>query len=265
MTGVERRPRSDSSLQHGVPRVAPGTLLAQSIGGGITVGPKEGRTLFFGRQAEEVHVCVGGDDLGVSRMHGVLHYERGQWWARNVGRRPLRLPSGDVYTNADPVPLREGYTAMFVAGHNERQHLLEIFVVGADGDRPRPRHDDRTHSPSIWPLGSQELLAVIVLGQRYLRHEPHPQPLTWVETARTLSQLDPGGGWTPKSTEHRVGRIRERMRAGGVAGLVSEEVSQPIGNQLNDNMLRELVRSATLVPTDLARLDAWADGETELR
>jgi hypothetical protein len=40
---------------------------------------------------------------------------------------------------------------------------------------------------------------------------------------------------------------------------VASEVSRPIGNQLNDHLIRELIRSATLVPTDLQRLDDWAE------
>lgn len=33
-----------------------------------------------------------------------------------------------------------------------------------------------------------------------------------------------------------------------------------MGNQLNDNLVRELIRTGTLTPTDLHRLDAWAEG-----
>jgi hypothetical protein len=40
---------------------------------------------------------------------------------------------------------------------------------------------------------------------------------------------------------------------------VAKEVAQPIGNQLNDNLLRELLRTGTLTPADLALLDDWAD------
>lgn len=38
-----------------------------------------------------------------------------------------------------------------------------------------------------------------------------------------------------------------------------EEVGEPVGNTLNDNLLTELVQSTTLVPPDLALLD----GEVE--
>jgi hypothetical protein len=40
-----------------------------------------------------------------------------------------------------------------------------------------------------------------------------------------------------------------------VPGLTREEVGEPVGNALNDNLIRELVLSTTLVPPDLALLD----------
>jgi hypothetical protein len=235
------------------------TLIAQSIGGGITLSAREGRTVLFGRQADEVHVCVGADDQGVSRKHGAITFERGKWRVHNTGRRPVHLPSGALYPNAEPVPLAEGYTALFVAGTGERRHLLELYVVGPDGASPRPRHDDGTHSPSVWPLSPAERLVLTVLGQRYLRNEPNPQPLSRHEAAAELRAIDPDGGWTYKTVEHRATDVRMRLSARGVTGLTAKEVPTPIGNQLNHNLLRELLRSSTLGPMDLARLDEWAD------
>jgi hypothetical protein len=235
------------------------TLIAQSIGGGITLGPQEGRTVLFGRQADEVHVCVGADDQGVSRKHGAITFEGGRWHVHNTGRRPMHLPSGSLYPNAEPVPLAGGYTALFVSGSGQRRHLLELYVVGEDGASPRPRHDDGTHSPTAWPLSSTERLALTVLGQRYLRNEPNPQPLTRHEAAAELRAIDPDGRWTYKTVEHRAKAVRARLSARGVAGLTAKEAPSPIGNQLNDNLVRELLRSSTLGPDDLARLDDWAD------
>lgn len=40
-----------------------------------------------------------------------------------------------------------------------------------------------------------------------------------------------------------------------MAGLTKAEVGEPVGNALNDNLLRELVLSTTLVPPDLGLLD----------
>jgi len=257
MTGVEVQPGTHESLVRGVPPVVPGTLVAQSIEGGITVAPKSGRMILFGRDAREVHICTGGDDLGISRKHGALTCEDGHWLVRNLGRRPIRLPSGDLFTNGDPVPLAEGYTPLFVNGSRDRQHLLELYVVGPDGNRPRARHGAHTVVPSIWPLDPDELLALVVLGQRYLRHEPNPQPLSWQDAADELAQLDPGRGWSTKTLQHVVGKVRTTLSTQGVYGLVRSEVTGPVGNQLNDNLVRELVRTSTIVPTDLARLDDW--------
>jgi hypothetical protein len=260
MAGLGRNRVPERSLMYGVTPAVPGTLVAQAIGSSITVGPRDGRVVFFGRQADEVHVCVGGDDQWVSKKHGRLEHICGRWTVRATGRRPLRLPTGELAAGADPVPLAEGYTPVFVLGGGNRQHLLEVYVVGSDGQRPAARHDHETMSPPVWPLTDSERLALIVLGQRYLRHEPSPQPLSWSEAAAMLAQLDPDGGWRTKSVEHRIVKVRQRLHRHGVFGLVASEVPRPIGNQLNDHLIRELIRSATLVPTDLHRLDDWADG-----
>jgi hypothetical protein len=95
-----------------------------------------------------------------------------------------------------------------------------------------------------------------VLGQRYLLHEPNPQPLTWRQAADQLGELQPPAAqWSAKRVEHLVGRVRARLSRAGVAGLTREEVSGPVGNALNHNLITELVRSTTLVPPDLRRLD----------
>jgi hypothetical protein len=40
----------------------------------------------------------------------------------------------------------------------------------------------------------------------------------------------------------------------GCFGLTREESGEPVGSALNDNLLRELLLSTTLVPPDLALL-----------
>ncbi|MGH3615530.1 MAG: FHA domain-containing protein [Pseudonocardia sp.] len=260
MTDVERHPAVHSGLAHRVMPTARGTLVAQAIGGGITIGPREGRTILFGRNAEEVHICVGADDRRVSRQHGVLTCRDDRWWVRNTGRSPIRLPARLLFTNEEPVPLAEGYTPLFVRGSNGREHLLEMYVVGPGGDRPHARHDDATHTPKIWALSDEEQIALIVLGQRYLLHEMSPQPLPWRQAADQLAELQPDAGWTIKRLEHMVVKVRARLSRGGVAGLTREEVPEPVGNLLNHNLIRALVLSGTLVPPDLTRLDAGGDG-----
>lgn len=257
MTGVPDRllPTSHASLAHGVPAAARATIFALSVAGGISVGPKEGRTLVFGRNRPEVHVCVGEDDPRVSREHGVLEHRGDRWWIRNTGRLPVRLPGGRLlFAEEEPVPLAEGYTPVFVRGSSHREHLLELFVTGADGGRPAARHRDATQQPVLWRLDDDERLVLVVLGQRYLLHEHRPQPLSWRQAADQLAELQPDAGWTPKRVEHAVTAIRTRMSRGGVPGLTREEVGEPVGNALNDNLIRELVLSTTLVPPDLEML-----------
>lgn len=249
-----------SSLALGVPPAAPGTIYALAIAGGIVFGPREGRKILFGRNKPEVHVCVGEDDRRVSRLHGQLMHEKNQWWVSNTGRLPIRLPGSRLlFTNEEPMPLTEGYTPMFVGGSSGREHLLELFVTGLDGEAPMSNHRDPTHPPKTWRLDPTERIALIVLGQRYLLHEARPQPLSWLQAANQLAQLQPDANWTTKRVEHLVVKVRTRLSKGGVAGLTREEMDEPIGNSLNHNLIRELLTSTTLVPPDLHLLNYGDD------
>ncbi|HEY3503079.1 MAG TPA: hypothetical protein VGN37_09910 [Actinocatenispora sp.] len=258
-SGQPLRPGHDS-LALGVPESVPGTIFALAVAGGIEMRPREGRTILFGRNADDVHVCVGGDDRGVSRQHGVLLREDGRWWVRNTGQMPIRLPDSRLlFHGEEPVPLTTGYSPLFVRGSRSRDHLLEVYVAEAAGDRPTPRHLDPTQPPRLWRLSPDERAVLTVLGQRYLRHESHPQPLTWRQAAATLTELYPDAGWTQKRVEHHVVAVRTRLSRDGLAGLTREEVGEPVGNALNDNLLRELLLSTTLIPPDLALLDRGTD------
>ncbi|TNC20466.1 FHA domain-containing protein [Amycolatopsis alkalitolerans] len=253
--GARLAPDHDS-LAFGVPGAAAGTIFALAIGGGITMGPREGRTLVFGRNRPDVHVCIGEDDRRVSRHQGELTHHADQWWVRSVGRIPLRLPGSRLlFPDDEPVPLATGYTPLFVRGSGRREHLMELFVAG-DGDRPpAARHDETTQAPKIWKLSATERLVLVVLAQRYLYHEAHPQPLTWRQAADHLGELRAGESWGPKKVEHLVAAVRARLSRQGVAGLTREEVGEPVGNSLNHNLLRELMETTTLVPPDLRVLD----------
>jgi hypothetical protein len=76
--------------------------------------------------------------------------------------------------------------------------------------------------------------------------------VTW--TAADQYRRLGAAGWTAKKIEHRVARVRDRLSRAGVRDLTREEVGEPVGNCLNDNLLKELVRSMTLVPEHLAVL-----------
>jgi hypothetical protein len=206
------------------------------------------------RNADEVHICIGGDDRRVSRRHGTLTCHNAHWWLRNTGCSPIGLASRLLFPGEEPIPLDHGYTPVFVPGSHGREHLLEVYVVGAAGERPSAQHAGHTIAPSVWPLSADERLVLVVLGQRYLLHEPNPHPLSWQQTAAQLAELQPAAGWTAKRAEHIVSRVRAQLSKAGVAGLTRDEVSGPVGNALNDNLLKELVRSSTLVPPDLERI-----------
>lgn len=244
---------SGGSLARGVPRSPPGTLFALAIAGGITVGPREGRTILFGRNRPEVHVCIGENDRRVSRNHGLLSCQGNQWWVSTAGRVPVRLPGSRMLFAGDkPVPLAEGYTPLFVRGSQAREHLLELYVAGQG---PAAHHAEPIQAPKRWELSPIERLVLVVLGRRYLLHEAYPQPLAWRQTADHLADLQPDAGWSPGKVEHLVVAVRARMSKAGVPGLTPEEVGEPLGNALNHNLLRELMESTSLVPPDLQLLD----------
>ncbi|WP_370949173.1 FHA domain-containing protein [Amycolatopsis sp. cg5] len=248
-------PSGHHSLAWGVPGVA-GTLHVLAVTGGITVGPREGRTILFGRNRPDVHVCVGENDRRISRHQGSLTHRDDQWWLSTSGRLPLRLPGSRLlFSEDEPLPLGPGYTPLFVRGSSGREHLLEVHVGTHDGDRPRTEHDAPTRPPHTWALSPSERLALIVLGQRYLLHEAYPNPLSWRQAAEYLNDLRPAEEWTHKKVEHLVVGVRTRLSRGGVAGLTREEVGEPVGNTLNHNLVRELMESTTLVPPDLGSLN----------
>jgi hypothetical protein len=252
----QRLPGSHDSLAFGVPHPTPGAIYALAIGGGFAARPREGRTVVFGRNKPEVHVCIGEDDRRVSRQHGLLTCQDGKWWVSNTGRLPIRLPGSQwLFSSEESLPLAAGYTPLFVPGTRGREHLLELYVAGDDGERPAPRPGDVTEPPRTWRLQSEERLALVVLGQRYLLHESDPQPLGRQQAADQLVELQPAAGWTARKVEHMATAVRTRLSKAGVPNLTREEIGEPVGNKLNDNLLRELLLSTTLVPPDLRLLE----------
>ncbi|RBM05685.1 hypothetical protein DEH69_27765 [Streptomyces sp. PT12] len=244
------------SLARGVPPSPSGTIHARTIGSDIAFRPREGRRITFGRNSGDVQVCIGGDDRRVSRRQGTLTRSERRWWLTNLGRLPIRLPDSMLlFTREAPVPLRTGYTPVFLRGSSGREHLLELYVTGEDAARPGPEPDDPTQPPRTWHLAADERLALIILARRYLLHEANPQPLTWLQAFHELNALQPDAGWTVPILQHLVEDVRRRLSADGVRGLTAAEVQQPVGNALNDNLIRELLMSTTIVPTDLAVLD----------
>lgn len=262
VSGVQLLPAGAASLAKGLPPAPPGTLFALTHRGGISVTPAAHFTVIFGRNEPEVHVCVGEDDLLVSRQHGLLRCDGTRWTLRNTGRIPIRFPGSQLLLSGHEEPLPVAYTPLFIRTAPDREHLLEVRVAGAPSAAPAPRYDQSTRIAASWDLAEREREVLVALGQRYLRHEAHPQPLSWRQVAEELGELQPNAGWTPKRVEHIAAAVRARLVGQDVRGLTREEVGEPVGNALNHNLLLELLLSATLVPPDLRFLNGAAARET---
>ncbi|PXX57635.1 hypothetical protein DFR70_11763 [Nocardia tenerifensis] len=254
--GGQRRPTTRDRIAGGVRAPIAGTISVLALGGGVSFGPREGREIVFGRNRPLVHVCVGENDLRVSRRQGTLVCADDRWWLSNLGTRPIRIAESHLlFRDEDPLPLDVGYTPLVIRGSDRREHLLEVFVTDCERGAPGPRHGHCTAAETTHELSDTERLALIVLGQRYLRHEPRPQPWTWEATARLLDDIQPGAGWKRRRVEELVTAVRMRLSANGVSGLTAGEVPQPIGNMLNHNLIQELMCSGTLVPRDLEQIE----------
>ncbi|MDL5159013.1 FHA domain-containing protein [Actinomycetospora termitidis] len=254
-SGVELLPPETHSLARGIPESPEGTLFVLGDRGGIRVDPETRFEVLFGRNEPEVHVCLGADDPGISRRHGLLSWSPQGWSLRNTGVVPIRFPGSRLLLSGHEEPLGSSYTPLFIRTEAKREHLLELRVATRPPRGEKAKVDDPTRRPTTWELSEHERLLLTALGERYLRHEPHPQPNTWKDTYLLLEDLDPDYGWTTKKAEHDVARVRERLTRAGVVGLTRDEVGEPAGNAINHNLLLELLVSTSLVPPDLRLLD----------
>ena len=243
----------------GVPPAPAGTIFVVGPEGGFAVPPRR-YALLFGRERDDVHVAVGVSDPVVSRKHGVFACigEGGEWWLRNTGRLPIELPGGVLVLTDHQRRMRPGYTPLVISSSPGRSHLLEVRVVGHDDKRPHADTGAPTADPtSVYELSPQERLVLTSLAMRYLEGDDQdPQPLTWQRTAQIAGRSPHSTKlWTKSNVEHTVEAVRRRLReVHGVAGLTRGEVGQPVGTMLNRNLIRELIRTTTLAPQDLALL-----------
>lgn len=247
-------------------RMRTGTLRVLEPADGLIVSPTEGMVLWFGRNRPDVHICVGADDLGVSRRHGTLEYTAGSWWVRTLGARPVRVGRDHVVLRGDePVPLPDGRTSLQVEGLDPNEvHVLRVVVVGPAA-APRPVCGARTRTKGVrgHPLDPVERMVTTVVAQRLLRHDPGAALLTSGEAAEELEALrsgpaDPRLGprpWTSRRVEHLLRRLRGRLAAAGVAGLVPEPGTTGYDSVYRRTLVDELVRSGTLTAADLRLLD----------
>ncbi|MFC5751511.1 hypothetical protein [Actinomadura rugatobispora] len=224
------------------------------VEGGMRVAPDAGFTLLFGRCEPDVHVCVGAADRHVSRRHGYIAHEGSRWVLHNTGRMAIRFPGSRLVLGGQQAELPAAYTPLFIVTPRQ-EHLLEVRIAtGAALSSREALHEAETDNSDKWKLSKEERLLLVCLAQRYLRQEPHPQPLTWAQVAYELDLLQPRRGWTAKVASYGVKTVRERL-SGKVHGLTEKEVPPPIGNALNHNLITELLVTATIREEDLALLD----------
>ncbi|WP_412515962.1 hypothetical protein K8Z49_32000 [Actinomadura madurae] len=251
---VEFLPARIRSLSDGLPPAEPDTLFALGARGGMRVAPDAGFTLVFGRQEDAVHVCVGPGDTHVSRRHGHIQREHSRWILYNTGKLAIRFPGSRLVLRGQSAELPEaGYTPLFIVAPDQ-EHLFEVRIAaGAVPPGSGARNEAPTDERRPWPLEASELLVLVCLGQRYLRHDPDPRPLTWAQVADELDRLQPEAGWNQKKAARRVEKVRHQL-SGRVPGLLEHEVTPPIGNALNVNLIRNLLITGTLTPDHLRLL-----------
>lgn len=256
--GGQKVVRNYDSLLRQVARPTPGAIFALALSAGATLPPGSSDQIRFGRNRPQVDLCLGEDDLRVSRQHGVIDYRQGCWEVTNTGKLPIRLPAGRwLFPGDESHPLVPGYTPLFVRGSRGREHLLEVYVIDADGRCPDTLYGAVTHAPDRYWLDDEERLVLVALGQRYLAQQDFAQPLTRRQVAEEMDRLQPDVEWDEKKVERVIAPVRMRLHKAGVRGVVKEELAEPIGNMLNHNLIHALMASATLTPADLALLDGW--------
>ncbi|CAM5657445.1 FHA domain-containing protein [Kitasatospora aureofaciens] len=241
-----------------VPPAPPGTIFVIGPQGGYAVPPRR-YTLLFGRDREDVHVPVGVDDPTVSRRHGVFTCAAtgGDWWLVNTGNLPIELPDGVLMLTGHKRIVGPGYTPLVINSSKRRSHLVEVRVVDGDDLHPRSTSSADTAAPeTVYALSPQERLVLTALARRYLEgQDAFPLPLSWEDTARLVNASPYATkSWTYKSVANTAEDVRERLRRRGVRGLTRDEVGEPVGSMLSVNLIRELLRTATLNAQDLELL-----------
>ena len=247
-----------------------GTLVVLEPGGGPTVGPQEGRVLWFGRNRPPAPCGGGAAAPGGRRRHGTLERRAGRWGGRPHGSRPVHVGGTRVLRRGDePLPLAEGRTSLLVEGADPRNlHLVRVQVVGTVEPPPHARPAGAaepgcrgTVPVHCFRLDPTERLVMTVMAQRYLLdrpallHVPDPQPLTAREAAVELAALQAEAGWTQKKVEHLVKKVRDRLTAQGVGGLVPEPGHTGFDSAYRRNLIDALLGTGTLTTADLRMLD----------
>jgi hypothetical protein len=252
--GTNRGPQSPFDHGAGPPGPVPGSVVVRALDSSYGVGPAEGREVAFGRNRRKVQVCVGEDDDGVSRIHGVLRHSGRRWWVHATGRSGVRIGERRRLRIADgPEPLPVGRTYLVVDGADDRIHVLEVLVVGVSGPR-RVGHDDPTRPRTAVELTRVERLLVVALGEQYLSDEPHPRLRSWREVAELLTDCDPERPTGIRQVEETAAGLRLRLAARGYSGLVASEIDAR-GDLLKHNLVTLLIDEGTIGRADLQLIE----------
>jgi hypothetical protein len=198
-------------------------------------------------------VPVGTGDKYVSRLHGVFTCDGTQWWLRNEGRLPIQMLGEEPLLRGHEVLMAAGYTPLTIETPDRRSYWIEVRVVGSSSVDDADSKVSTLRS-GVYGLSPAERLVITALAQRYLRQERYPQPVAWKQVADDVSRADPQRRWTVKSAEHTVAGVRKRLSEGRypIPGLLREDgIGEPVGNTLNHNLIKALLKDATLLPEDL--------------
>ncbi|MDN3239702.1 hypothetical protein [Glycomyces tritici] len=254
--GVPEAPEGADPL----PPAPPGTVFALSAEVGWAVPPRPFEIL-FGRDEANVNIPLGVKDKHISRIHGRLVCHGREWTMRNEGRLPMLFPGDAMLLSGQERPIQDAYTPVYIGDLSEAVHCLEIRLIGGRRAPGDVRTDDETVPPLEHPLGRVERLVLASLAQRYLQGLPRPQPVAWRQVADDMrrSPLASERNWNEGTAARIVAGVRERLSHPDyrprVEGLLRDEaLGEPLGNALNDNLIRALLQSTTLVPEDLERL-----------
>jgi hypothetical protein len=250
--------RSTTSLQRREPLLAGspapvGSLFVLGEHGGYAAAPRPNHRLVMGRNNADVHVVVGAGDWYVSREQAVVQcvpFGSGvSWTLRNLGRRPLRMPSVPLVLQEHEVVLTPGYTPLFI--HGDRLHVVELLVSAG-------RRESTVAPPTAetrdlgWPLRDRQRLVLVAMFQAFLRQDDPAHPLSASDTTKVLNALPGQSGWTPSKVHHVVDEVRHDLAASGEARLTADSAHP---EALRHNLLQVLLTTATLVPPDLRLLD----------
>jgi hypothetical protein len=231
-----------------------GSLFMLGEHGGYAAAPRPNHRLVLGRNNMDVHVVVGAGDWYVSREQAVVQcvpLGTGMTWTlRNVGRRPIRMPSSPLLLQEHEVVLQPGYTPLFI--HGDRLHVLEVLVSAGrrESTVAPPNADTRDLG---WPLKHRQRLVLTAMFQAFLRQDSPAHPLSASDTSKILNALPGQEGWTPSKVHHVVDEVRHELAAAGERGLTADSAHP---EALRHNLIQVLLNSATLVPPDLRLLDA---------